>query len=252
MVRRWDPWAIGLALSLLTLSAGRWAPREATAAAPPPSYARVGAPAPLGRLDPALAAAPGANPGPSPRCHYTYTVWNTALRQTVARVPVDKARAELSPGERGPLGCTPCEEDQVEVKLRADLSVTVCYRVAGAVARIFAEALSAGAPIESVVGYRPSMSRGDADADGRRTQLSLHAYGVAVDVNEAHNGLYGGCVRWGPSCQLIKGGPWDPRDPLSLSPSHPLVRAFKAAGFGWGGELEGLQKDFMHFSPTGG
>ena len=202
----------------------------------------------------ATAAAPEgvALEAPSPRCTYTYTVWNTAQRRSVRAVPVDKPRASLTADERGPFGCTPCTEDQIELEGVPGLPVTVCRHVAPKIARALRQAVEAGARISSLLGYRPSMSRGPADARGERTLLSLHAYGVAVDVNAEHNGLYDHCPAWGASCRLIKGGPWQPGHPLSLSADHPVVRAFADQGFRWGGALDGDQKDFMHLSPSGG
>jgi hypothetical protein len=70
-------------------------------------------------------------------------------------------------------------------------------------------------------------------------------------VNGAHNGLYDFCLTWFPACQLIKGGRYFPGGPRSQTGRSPLVRAFRERGFGWGGEISGKQKDFMHFSPDG-
>ena len=212
----------------------------------------LGAVASLFLAEPPSASAGAAAASRGSTCTYTYTVWNTVLRKTSATQQVIKPRDTLNKEEVGPFGCTPCEEDQIEVNLQTGLKVKVCHRVAGNVARALNSAIDAGAKIRSLTGYRPSMSRGAADADGNRTLLSLHAFGVAVDVNAENNGLYDRCPQWGPSCRLIKGGAWTPTSPLSLTAAHPLVVQFKAVGFGWGGELEGMQKDFMHFSPTGG
>jgi hypothetical protein len=95
------------------------------------------------------------------------------------------------------------------------------------------------------------MTKGPVDSAGNRTRFSYHSYGIALDINEDHNGLYENCVRFGPRCRLRRGGQWDPRQPLSLTQDHPLVRALKRMGFKWGGEIAGKQKDFMHFSPYG-
>jgi D-alanyl-D-alanine carboxypeptidase-like protein len=95
------------------------------------------------------------------------------------------------------------------------------------------------------------VSRGPADKDGNRTQLSNHSYGVAIDVNEMQNGLYDHCVVWGAGCRLIKGGPYRPREAGSIVAESPLVAALEAVGLKWGGRIAGRQKDFMHFSPTG-
>jgi hypothetical protein len=95
------------------------------------------------------------------------------------------------------------------------------------------------------------MTRGDTDRHGNRTRYSNHAFGIALDINPEANGLYDRCPRFGPGCRLIKGGRWNPARPASLTADGPVVRALKNIGLRWGGQIEGRQKDFMHFSPTG-
>jgi D-alanyl-D-alanine carboxypeptidase len=76
---------------------------------------------------------------------------------------------------------------------------------------------------------------------------SMHAYGLAIDVNPREN-PYVGC---GMS-----------RDPAALSYMNrsklregmvtpEVVDAFRSAGWGWGGSWSGSTKDYMHFSSTG-
>ena len=186
------------------------------------------------------------------RCTYSYTVWDTRQIASIPASPVDKPRSALTDAERGPMGCTPCSEDQRERSLSNGLTFQVCRTIADSVTAALEEALAAGVPIESVSGYRPIMSKGELDDQGRRTQLSRHAFGVALDINRDQNGLYGNCAHFGPDCTLLQGGPWRPgADPRSLSEGHPVVAALEAAGLRWGGRIEGSQKDFMHFSPDG-
>jgi hypothetical protein len=189
----------------------------------------------------------------SPReCHYSYTIWNARARRSMGRRAVSKPYAELSPEERGPLGCTPCEEDQVEVRLSGGLTFRACRAVAARVRAALEASLADGQRLVSVVGYRPQVSKGATDERGNRTQLSNHSFGVAFDLNEGANGLYNACPRWSPGCALAKGGPYRPgADVLSLTEESPAVRRMKEAGFDWGGLLPGRQKDFMHFSPNG-
>ena len=82
---------------------------------------------------------------------------------------------------------------------------------------------------------------------GRGTSWSMHAYGLAVDLNTVEN-PYVGC---GQS-----------RDPASLPyrnrsrhrrgmVTRRVVRAFRSIGWGWGGAWPGSTKDYMHFSSTG-
>jgi hypothetical protein len=96
------------------------------------------------------------------------------------------------------------------------------------------------------------MTRGDADADGNRTLFSNHSFGIALDINEGHNGLYDQCLQFDGNCRLLRGGAWQPGvDPFSLSGDGIIVQALQSLGLSWGGEIAGRQKDFMHFSPTG-
>jgi hypothetical protein len=200
----------------------------------------------------ALCAAASAAPAAAPReCHYAYTVWNARARRSTERKVVAKPYAELSAAEKGPLGCTPCEEDQAAVRLSDGLSFRACRAVAERVRAALEQSLADGQKLVSVVGYRPQVSKGALDGLGNRTALSNHSFGVAFDLNEDANGLYSDCPRWGSGCARTKGGPYRPGEPLSLTESSPAVVRLKQAGFGWGGLLPGRQKDFMHFSPNG-
>ena len=167
------------------------------------------------------------------------------------RRTVRKPRSELTREEQGPLGCTPCREDQTELALSNGLRFSACVHVAAKVKAALDRAIAHGQEILTVVGYRPQMSRGPVDAQGNRTELSNHSFGVAVDVNEEQNGLYDACLTWSPACRLRKGGPYRPGSRGSIAPDGPLVAEMQAIGFEWGGRIAGRQKDFMHFSPTG-
>ncbi len=184
-------------------------------------------------------------------CSYTYSVWNARERRSEGPYRVTKLYTELQTHERGPGGCSVCDEDQVPVRLSNGVTFKVCGAFREAFQSGLEAALSAGEVIESVTGHRPSKSRGHLDGQGRRTEFSNHAYGAALDVNEAQNGLYDFCVTWSPSCQLIKGGRYVPGGPRSFTSRSPLVRALRDRGLRWGGEITGKQKDFMHFSPDG-
>ncbi|MFA5138716.1 MAG: M15 family metallopeptidase [Elusimicrobiota bacterium] len=184
-------------------------------------------------------------------CTYRYTVWNAKLRRSTRSGEVKKSYSELASDETGPLGCTLCREDQQEVELSNGVRFMVCAKAAEAVRSALEKAIRSGQKVETVMGYRVQKSKGPLDKKGERTQWSFHSFGVAVDLNEGHNGLYDRCVRWGPGCRLIKGGRHKDEDPLSIKPTDPVVSAMKEAGFLWGGTIEGRQKDFMHFSPSG-
>ena len=184
-------------------------------------------------------------------CTFSYGLWNVPQKKIVRWVSVRKDRTELSKHEIGDFGCTPCLEDQVEVQLHNGISFSVCKYIASDIVETLHHAMDQGAPIVSVEGYRPTMTRGPTDQEGNRTILSNHAFGTAIDINRAFNGLYDRCTQMNPECRLIQGGKWDPRHPKSLSKSHPLVRSMNELGFQWGGEIQGKQKDMMHFSRTG-
>jgi hypothetical protein len=96
------------------------------------------------------------------------------------------------------------------------------------------------------------LTRGPIDPDGNRTRFSNHSFGVAIDINPKHNGLYTNCFQFGPQCKRIRGGHWRPhQDPFSLKPDGNVVKALQRIGLKWGGRIQGRQKDFMHFSITG-
>ena len=175
-------------------------------------------------------------------------MWNTIERRASARVQVNKPISALTSEEMGPFGCTPCQHDQSTTALSNGLPVTLCRHIAKRVLHSLNQSIEVGSQIQEILGYRASVSRGAADPAGNRTLLSLHAYGTAVDINESWNGLYDRCVNWGPDCRLIKGGPHSAKDLRSLSAYDPVVSGLKKLGMSWGGELIGLQKDFMHFA----
>jgi hypothetical protein len=83
---------------------------------------------------------------------------------------------------------------------------------------------------------------------GRGTgSWSMHAYGLAVDVDPVEN-PYVGC-----------GKSRDPSARPYFDRSHHrrgmvtgrVVAAFRSIGWGWGGDWSGSTKDYMHFSSTG-
>ena len=186
-------------------------------------------------------------------CSYDTYTWNINLKRAVDRRTVIHSYDALEKNEiDAQTGCSVCREDQRLIGLPPLKPFYICHVFASKVRRVLAELLEAGHPIVAVVGYRVGKTRGDADTDGNRTRFSNHSFGIALDINPDQNGLYDRCLEFGPSCRLIRGGPWRPGDiPGSLASDGAVVRAFKAAGFLWGGEIAGKQKDFMHVSPSG-
>lgn len=185
-------------------------------------------------------------------CTYTTYKWNTHLRRAVDHRVVQHPHAEMQAAEiDAATGCTVCEEDQVEIRLPGIDAFRVCRTLAPEIRKALLAVMNEGPAISSVVGYRVGMTKGAADADGNRTQFSNHSFGVAIDINERQNGLYDHCATFGQACRLIRGGTWSPDRAGSLTVDSPVVRALKGIGLRWGGEIEGNQKDFMHFSPSG-
>ena len=185
------------------------------------------------------------------QCSYSYGLWNVEAKKIVRWVSIEKPRSKLSPQEIGDFGCTPCIEDQIEIKLINGITFRACRHIAPLIENALNESIDNNFSIISVEGYRPTMTRGPVDAKGNRTILSNHAFGAAFDINRAYNGLYNNCVQMGPQCRLIQGGHWDPNNPLSLTKESQIVDILKSLGFRWGGEIQGKQKDMMHFSRTG-
>ena len=76
---------------------------------------------------------------------------------------------------------------------------------------------------------------------------SNHAYGLAVDLNPIEN-PYVGCGR----SRERASRPYLDRSRLRPGMVTPaVVKAFRAVGWGWGGNWTGSTKDYMHFSVNG-
>ena len=185
-------------------------------------------------------------------CTYQSYKWNVPLRKAVAVETVRHGYPDLRQDEIDPAsGCTVCEEDQETIHLPPLSPFRVCRKIAPQIQAVLQELLLSGEPIYEVAGYRVGRTRGDPDGHGNRTQFSNHAYGIAIDINPRQNGLYDQCLNFNLNCRLIRGGPWRPGQPGTLTPESTIVKAIEAAGVRWGGRLQGRQKDFMHFSPSG-
>jgi hypothetical protein len=76
---------------------------------------------------------------------------------------------------------------------------------------------------------------------------SMHAYGLAVDLNPVENPYVGCGQSRDPAARPY-------RDRSRHRPgmvTRRLIRAFRSIGWGWGGSWTGNTKDYMHFSSTG-
>jgi hypothetical protein len=185
-------------------------------------------------------------------CTYEALIWNVDQKRSVEVSTIHHPYGELAPEEIDPMtGCTVCSEDQSLIHVPPFPVFSVCSRIAPGVQAVFEELNRKGAPIFTVIGYHVIKSRGPIDSKGNRTGFSNHSFGTAIDINPEQNGLYDRCIQFGPDCRLIRGGEWRTGVRGTLERNDDVVTALKSAGFRWGGEIAGTQKDFMHFSLTG-
>jgi hypothetical protein len=189
---------------------------------------------------------------PPQNCTYEMQSWSVILKRSVGVKTVQHLYREITAEEIDPVtGCTVCREDQESISVSPLAPFLLCYRIASQVRGTLEGLVRDGAPIITVIGYHVLKSRGPVNSAGNRTEFSNHSFGTAIDINPELNGLYDQCLQFGPGCRLIRGGAWRPGVSGTLEHDSDIVRAFKSRGLRWGGEIEGRQKDFMHFSPTG-
>lgn len=186
-------------------------------------------------------------------CEYSTWSWNVNLKKAVNYRTVQKLYRDLRKDEIDrKTGCSVCRQDQVEIRLPNLKPFLICYKLVPQVKSTLFELINQGAQIKEVIGYRVGQTRGMIDERGNRSGFSNHSFGIALDINPQHNGLYTQCFSFGDQCKLMRGGKWQPgKDPLSLKANGMIVRQLKRIGLKWGGEIKGRQKDFMHFSITG-
>lgn len=72
-------------------------------------------------------------------------------------------------------------------------------------------------------------------------QLSMHALGLAVDINPRRNPYIRGDLILPPKAI------YEPSVPGTLTADSPVVQAFKQLGWEWGGDWIEPQVDYMHF-----
>ncbi len=185
-------------------------------------------------------------------CTYTTYKWNTLERKAVDFKQVKHLYSQLKEYEIDKVtGCTVCQEDQIELKIGTLKLTKICHIFSRELQQQLSKLYSQGLPILKLVGYRVGMTKGEIDSFGNRSQFSNHSFGIALDINDEQNGLYDQCIHFNQQCRLIKGGEWNADQIGSLSADSETVQLMKQLGFKWGGEIQGKQKDFMHFSPTG-
>jgi hypothetical protein len=81
----------------------------------------------------------------------------------------------------------------------------------------------------------------------RTGSWSMHAYGLAVDVNPGENPYVGCGQSMDPSLRRYR----ERTRHFKGMAGGRVVRAFASIGWGWGGSWAGTTKDYMHFSSTG-
>lgn len=72
-------------------------------------------------------------------------------------------------------------------------------------------------------------------------QISMHAFGYAIDINPFINPYVKG-TRVEPA-----GAYYLPGERGTLTTDHPLVKKFRSLGWNWGGDWVGPAKDYQHF-----
>jgi D-alanyl-D-alanine carboxypeptidase len=83
---------------------------------------------------------------------------------------------------------------------------------------------------------------------GRGTgSWSMHAYGLAVDLNPVENPYVGCGQSRDPAAQRYRDRSRHRRGMVT----RRVIAAFASIGWGWGGSWAGNTKDYMHFSATG-
>jgi hypothetical protein len=76
---------------------------------------------------------------------------------------------------------------------------------------------------------------------------SMHAYGLAVDINPRENPYVGCGQSRDPAARRYRDR--SRHRPGMVTPR--VVKAFRSIGWGWGGSWTGNTKDYMHFSSSG-
>ena len=267
-------WALLLAAGWLTAACGAGTGSDAlaggSAATPPVAPLALLSPSPTGSPAGPLAAS-AASPAPGAV---------RAARPPVA-APGPYRRADREPFRWRVLTVTParlgssyrpgCPVPVADLRLlqlthlgfdgRSHVGELVVHRTrATAVVEVFRRLHAARFPVERMVTVEQYGSDDDRSMAANNTsgyncrlttggtRWSEHAYGTAVDVNPVQNPY----VR-GSTVEPEAGRAYLDRSrvrPGMIVAGDPVVRAFAAAGWAWGGDFSTL-KDYQHFSASG-
>lgn len=129
------------------------------------------------------------------------------------------------------------------------------------IAWVFGELFGAGYPIEQLhvttMEDLDAPPTGDGNGSGafgcrpvagRSSGWSQHAYGLAIDINPFHNPYRKGDLVIPELASYYLDRSLD--EPGMIGPGSPVVTAFAAVGWKWGGNWTSLD-DWMHFSRNG-
>jgi hypothetical protein len=255
--------------ALLVTAGGLWAlasPSEpvddgpAGTAAPPP-------PTPPGQPDP-VPAPPPAAPDPTPPPPDDTPAPEPAPEFTGSAQPLPPDVREAMTGVSWRPGCPVGLDDLALLELghwgfdgQAHTGrLVVAARVADAVLDAFARIFAAGFPIERmepVDAYgaddHRSMAANNTSAFNCRPvegtdRWSEHSFGTAIDINPVQNPYVRGGEVLPPAAAAYR----DRSDvrPGMITRAGPVVDAFDAIGWGWGGQW-GSAIDYQHFSESG-
>lgn len=133
-------------------------------------------------------------------------------------------------------------------------------RAAAPLVEVFERLYRARFPIERMAVVRPEELDAPPTGDGNNTTAfvcrpvtggegwSQHAYGLAIDINPFHNPYVRDDVVLPELAGAYTDRDWE--RPGMILPDGPVVAAFDAIGWGWGGRWNTL-RDWQHFSATG-
>jgi hypothetical protein len=142
--------------------------------------------------------------------------------------------------------------------------IVVSIEVMAEVESFFKNALEISFPISKVVplshpeyrwnGVKVLADNVSASFDYREIKntdkLSLHAHGLAIDINPVQNPYI--LYKNGHKTVYPKKARWEPDKPGTLSAEHPLVKLMEGFGWEWGGhwKKESGRTDYQHFQKS--